>query len=60
MQAETGSESILSEMMPDIAMATSSIGTLNLHDELQLDIGDGGSHGSHSSRGSSRQNTLYI
>ena len=48
-------------MMPDIAMATPSVGQLSLHDELQLDIGDGGSHGSRGSRSSSsRQNTLYI
>ncbi|XP_076464304.1 BTB/POZ domain-containing protein 7-like [Babylonia areolata] len=60
LETETGSDSILSDMMPDIAMATSSIGQLSLHDEVQLDIGDGGSHGSHGSRSSSRQNTLYI
>ncbi|KAK7480323.1 hypothetical protein BaRGS_00028370, partial [Batillaria attramentaria] len=58
-RTETGSDSMLSDMMPDIAMATPSVGQLNLHDEMQLDIGDGGSHSSRGSRGS-RHNALYI
>ncbi|KAK7104211.1 BTB/POZ domain-containing protein 7-like [Littorina saxatilis] len=60
LETETGSDGVMSDIMPDIAMATPSLGQLSLNDELQLDIGDGGSHGSHGSRGSSRQNTLYI
>lgn len=42
------SESHLSEIMPDVAMATASLGHLQLNDppeSLQLDLGDGSSHG---------------
>lgn len=42
------SESHLSEIMPDVAMATASIGHLQLNEppeSLQLDLGDGSSHG---------------
>lgn len=41
------SESHLSEMMPDVAMATASLGHLQLNEQaesLQLDLGDGSSH----------------
>lgn len=41
------SESHLSEMMPDVAMATASLGHLQLNEpaeSLQLDLGDGSSH----------------
>lgn len=42
------SESHLSEIMPDVAMATASLGHLQLNEtpeSLQLDLGDGSSHG---------------
>lgn len=44
------SESHLSEIMPDVAMATASLGHLQLNEppeslQLQLDLGDGSSHG---------------
>lgn len=43
------SESHLSEIMPDVAMATASMGHLQLNEpppeSLQLDLGDGSSHG---------------
>lgn len=38
------SESALSDIMPDIAMATSSMGQVRVHEEFELDIGDGSSH----------------
>ncbi|XP_063430369.1 BTB/POZ domain-containing protein 7-like [Mytilus trossulus] len=37
-------ESVLSETMPDIAMATASVSQVHLQDEFELDIGDGTSH----------------
>lgn len=42
------SEGHLSEIMPDVAMATASLGHLQLNEpaeSLQLDLGDGSSHG---------------
>ena len=36
--------------MPDIAMATSSMNQLHMHEDFELDIGDGNSH----------HGTLYI
>lgn len=42
------SESHLSEIMPDVAMATASLGHMQINDtpdSLQLDLGDGSSHG---------------
>ena len=58
----SGSDSILSDMMPDIAMATASINQMSLHDlhlaqqpqppDLELDLGDGNNH--------SGNGTLYI
>ncbi|XP_050406093.1 BTB/POZ domain-containing protein 7 [Patella vulgata] len=47
---EGSSDSVLSDVMPDIAMATSSLSQAHLHEDLELDIGDGGS----------RHGTLYI
>ncbi|XP_033736507.1 LOW QUALITY PROTEIN: BTB/POZ domain-containing protein 7-like [Pecten maximus] len=38
------SDSALSDIMPDIAMATSSMGQVRVHEEFELDIGDGNSH----------------
>lgn len=38
------SDSALSEIMPDIAMATSTMGQVHGHEEFELDIGDGNSH----------------
>lgn len=41
------SESHLSEMMPDVAMATATLGHLQLNEpaeSLHLDLGDGSSH----------------
>ena len=51
-QLETCNDGTLSEMMPDIALATESLSRLH-HDEptLELDIGDGSME---------RQATLYI
>lgn len=46
-EGATCSESHLSEMMPDVAMATASLGHLQLNEpaeSLQLDLGDGSSH----------------
>lgn len=37
-------DSVLSETIPDIAMATASVSQVRLHDEFELDIGDGASH----------------
>ncbi|XP_046551868.1 BTB/POZ domain-containing protein 7-like [Haliotis rubra] len=47
---EASSDSVLSDMMPDIAMATSSMSQMHMHEDFELDIGDG----------SSRHGTLYI
>lgn len=47
-EGATCSESHLSEIMPDVAMATASLGHLQLNEpaeSLQLDLGDGSSHG---------------
>ena len=39
------SDSVLSEMMPDIAMATASVNQITIQDsDLELDLGDGNSH----------------
>lgn len=55
------SDSVLSDFMPDIAMATSSLNQMGLHDcealpsaqfDLELDLGDGNNH--------STPGTLYI
>ena len=58
-EPSTCSDSILSDMMPDIAMATASLNQLSLqdadlsaHGDLELDLGDGNSH--------SGTGTLYI
>ena len=63
-QKEQGacSDRLLSEMMPDIAMATATLNQMTLHDlertshqqecQLDLDLGDGNNH--------SNNSTLYI
>ena len=58
-EPSTCSDSILSDMMPDIAMATASMNQMSLqdldlgaHGDLELDLGDGNSH--------SGTGTLYI
>ena len=59
-EASTCSDSVLSDMMPDIAMATASMTQMQLHDldiaahgDLELDLGDGNNH-------SGGTGTLYI
>ncbi|XP_064602149.1 LOW QUALITY PROTEIN: BTB/POZ domain-containing protein 7-like [Liolophura sinensis] len=50
-EASACSDSILNEMMPDIAMATASINQISLQEQdLELDLGDGNGH----------HGTLYI